>query len=84
MSISAELNEYIVKERTFLHDISNQLVIAQGMGSFVLGTVKKRTEEANDLESKELIRMEKTIKAINKMIDMVKERREVVKGVQAI
>ncbi|MCB9060363.1 MAG: hypothetical protein H6622_02440 [Halobacteriovoraceae bacterium] len=63
-------------ERQFLHDISNQLVIAQGMGSFVLSTLEKQ----EDVDEKLLKRMEKSINAIEKMIQMVKDRRDVLKS----
>ena len=63
-------------ERPFLHDVSNQLVIAQGMANFVY-THMKRTIE--DKESKLLIRMEKSIKAINTLIGLTKERRTYVR-----
>ena len=42
-------------ERVFLHDLSNQLVVAQGMGGYVLGRLKKK----DDVDPKELTRMEK-------------------------
>ena len=64
MAIDEAFNDYILKERTFLHDISNQLVIAQGMGVFVLKTIQAQVSEKNLPESKELVRMEKTMKAI--------------------
>ena len=63
-------------ERVFLHDLSNQLVVAQGMGGYVLGRLKKR----EDVDPKELTRMEKTVKAIDRMIVMVKDRREVLRA----
>lgn len=66
----------ILAERAFLHDLSNQLVIAQGMGGFVLNAIEKTSGE----DSKELQRMRKTIGAIDKMIQMVRERREVVRS----
>jgi hypothetical protein len=65
-------------ERTFLHDISNQLVVAQGMGTFILNSIEKRID--GDVEDKEFVRMTKTLNAINKMVDLVKSRREVVKS----
>ena len=38
----SDLSDTINGERTFLHDVSNQLVIAQGMGSFVLKHLKEK------------------------------------------
>ena len=63
-------------ERVFLHDLSNQLVVAQGMGGYVLGRLKKK----EDIDPKELTRMEKTVKAIDRMIVMVKDRREALRS----
>ena len=80
MSISDDLNEHITSERTFLHDISNQLVIAQGMGSFIVNHIKKNSD---DPEAKECKRADKTMKAINKIIELVKSRREVVRSTQS-
>ena len=68
-------------ERPFLHDISNQLVIAQGMGNFVY-THMKRTIE--DKESKLLIRMEKTMRAVNTLIALTKERRTFVRAKEGL
>lgn len=68
--------DMILAERAFLHDLSNQLVIAQGMGGFVLNAIEKTSGE----DSKELQRMRKTIAAVDKMIQMVRERREVVRS----
>ncbi|MFT6173304.1 MAG: hypothetical protein ACJAQY_003310 [Bacteriovoracaceae bacterium] len=61
-------------ERKFLHDISNQLLVAHGMGNYV----NKALKEVFDEDSKERQRSEKAMMAINKIIEMVKERREVV------
>lgn len=64
--------EVIKKERIFLHDISNHLLVAQGMGTFVNRVVKKNFDE----DSKEAQRSQKVIDAIDKIIVLVKERRE--------
>lgn len=64
--------ELIMGERTFLHDISNQLVVAQGMGGFVLKSLQKR----DDISEKELERMEKTLISVKNMVKMVQERRQ--------
>ena len=76
-----QLSDLIMGERKFLHDISNQLVIAQGMGSFVLSALER--EKGNDPDCKELIRIRKTVTAIDKMITMLRERREIVKGMMS-
>ena len=62
------------EERKFLHDISNQLLVAHGMGSFV----NKVLKEAYAEDSKEYQRSEKTMIAINKIIELVKDRRNLL------
>lgn len=78
MAIDENLNKYIMEERTFLHDISNQLVIVQGMGDFILSALEKTM----DAESKEVVRMQKVMKATRKIGEMVINRREYVKSLQ--
>lgn len=77
--MNEELIHYIKEERVFLHDLSNQLVIAQGMGAFVQKLLA--IEKAAD--SKEVLKMGKTMKAIDSMIEMIQNRREAIKGKQA-
>ncbi len=72
--MSKTVEEMALEERKFLHDISNQLVVAQGMGSFVLRSMNKK----DDVDEKDKQRMEKTLNAVNQIITMVKERREVL------
>lgn len=70
------LEKEIIEERSFLHDISNLLVVAQGMSNYVFGKLKEEKPE----DSKEVIRLGKSLKAINDMVDLVKQRREAVKA----
>ena len=58
-------------ERKFLHDISNQLVIAQGMSSFL----KKALDKNENVSEKERERMLKIEKSVKELITLVKERR---------
>jgi hypothetical protein len=69
--------EYIKKERVFLHDISNQIVIANGMAGLVL----EKLEAKENLDDKDMERMKKALKALEKMIAMLTERRTFVKSV---
>lgn len=70
------VEQMALDERKFLHDISNQLVVAQGMGAVVLRSLSEH--EGEDLDPKIVERMEKGNKAIDKMIKMIKERRQVL------
>lgn len=67
-----EIRKVIRAERDFLHDISNQLVIAQGMGSIVL----KKITESEDIDDKVKSRMAKVIAAVEKITELSKARRE--------
>ena len=68
------LKETIAEERRFLHDISNQIVVAHGMTTFALRVLR----DTPNIDAKELERMEKALSAINKMTEMVHERRAVL------
>jgi len=74
--INEILQNNIKEERVFLHDISNQLVVAQGMGTFAL---KKFKSEFGD-DDKRINRLEKSVNAVNNIIEMVKERRSRVQS----
>ncbi len=67
-----ELKDQLMDERKFLHELSNQLVVAQGMGSFV----SRALVLGEPVTEKEIERMQKTIGALEKMIHMVRDRRE--------
>lgn len=70
--------DLVMGERKFLHDISNQLVVAQGMGSFVMRSLQKKDQEEF---RKEVERMQKSMGAVTKMIDMLRDRRELLHSV---
>jgi hypothetical protein len=75
-----KINDLILKERKFLHDISNQLVVAQGMGHMVL----KNLKGVENLTEKELVRMEKTVKAVENIVSMVKEQRNLLHKIDCV
>jgi len=68
------LKETIMEERKFLHDISNHIVVAHGMATFALRVLKSNTT----VEAKEIERMEKSIEAINKITELLRDRRAVL------
>ena len=72
-----DVQELIMGERKSLHDISNQLVVAQGMASFVLKAAKKRQEDGEDV-GKDIDRLEKTLRAVSKITEIVQERRQLL------
>lgn len=73
--MSKTVHDQAMEERKFLHDLSNQLVVAHGMGSFVLKQFEKREDET---DPKEFERLKKSITAVEKMIDLIKERRSIL------
>jgi len=71
------IEQLALDERKFLHDLSNQMVVAQGMSSIAL----KNLNKMEDIDPKVIERMEKTTKAVNKMIALIKARRVVLHSV---
>ena len=67
------IEELALSEREFLHDISNHIVVAQGMASSALRALQEA--ELNNLDPVVIDKLEKSVKVINKMIVQVKERR---------
>ena len=68
------LKDVAAEERKFLHDISNHIVVAHGMATFALRAIK----ENPSVGEKEVERLEKSIDAINKMTDLLRERRSIL------
>ena len=71
------VEELALGERKFLHDIANHIVVAHGMSNFVLRTLKNNMP----VEAKDVDRLEKSIDAIAKMTELLKERRTLLHGV---
>ena len=59
------------KEIEFIHDISNQIVVAQGGAGFVFSKLRKK----NKLEQDELESIEKVIGAIENIIQLIREKK---------
>lgn len=74
------IEELKLGERKFLHDISNHIVVAQGMATFVLRNMK----DNKPMEAKDIERLEKVLEAINKMTTQLKERRALLHGTNVI
>ena len=64
----------IREERDFLHELSNQLVIAQGMVNIAMTKLKK--EEG--LDPAILDKQQKAADAIRKQATLIKERRNIL------
>ena len=65
------LKSIIAQERKFLHDLSNHIVVAHGMATFALRVIRDNPT----IETKEVERLEKSIDAINKMTELLRDRR---------
>lgn len=74
MSEDTTLKEIVADERKFLHDVSNHIVVAHGMATFVLKTLKDNP----GVDARELDRLDKSIQAINKITELLKERRAIL------
>lgn len=70
------VEELVLSERKFLHDIANHILIGHGMMNLLQkGLVNNETIDKNDIE-----RIEKAIEAINKMTTALKDRRAYLHG----
>ena len=69
-----ELQAYILTERKFLHELSNQIVIAQGMASMA----KANLEKNSSIAEQDMVRIEKSLNALNKVISILQERKAFV------
>lgn len=67
------VEELALGERKFLHELSNHIVVAQGMGAVALRSLQASDSEG--LDPKIVEKLEKSLNAMNKMISVVKERR---------
>ena len=72
--MSDSILDHILEERKFLHDLSNKLVVVQGMGSFI----SKSLANSESCTEKDLDRSEKLKKATAEMINLISKRRELL------
>ena len=63
------------QERVFLHDISNPLSIAMGMLEIVISEAKSNPA----FDAALLARMEKSLAAMERAVNMLKARRKILK-----
>ncbi|MEC7274956.1 MAG: hypothetical protein VXV96_01445 [Bdellovibrionota bacterium] len=70
--LDVTVDELVAEERKFLHDISNNLLVAQGMGSFLEKALKKN----EGVGEKEIQRIEKVNKAVKELGERLQARRE--------
>lgn len=75
--MSEELEVDISQERQYLHEISNLLIIAQGMSNLVHSALSKKYPDG-EIE-KELVRLGKVSKSVDRMVVLTKDRRAYLK-----
>lgn len=71
------VEEMALEERKFLHELSNLLVVAHGMSTFV----HQSLTENSDAKMGDLEKMDKVIDSIGKINRLVKNRRTVLHSV---
>ncbi len=71
---SEDLMEHVLLERRFLHDLSNMLLISQGMSSFV----RKKLNDDPTTDPALIEKLDKSIKAMDRMVDSIKEHRKLL------
>lgn len=75
--MNKELDDYILVEREFLHDISNHLVVISGMTSFV----QSKLEKVDGIDPKYIEKLGKAVRASEKLSHAVIERRSKIKAI---
>ncbi len=68
---SITIEEIALEERKFLHELSNILVVAHGMGTFLQYSLSENPE----CNPKDLEKINKVMDSMNKINRIVKERR---------
>lgn len=73
--MSESIKEFIEGEKDFLHEISNQLIIAQGMGEILFRDLEDKVEK----DSYDRLSHLKT--AVETIIDLMRERRKLIDSI---
>jgi len=72
------VSELVLGERKFLHDMSNKLLVVQGMST----TVLRRLKAEETVDQKELDKLQKVVNASMSMVEMLKTRRSILHQVE--
>lgn len=78
--MSLELINRAKEERKFLHDMANQITILQGMHSLIASDLEEKLTDRIKINE----RMQKANTSINKMTDLLKNRRNIIIKEQSI
>jgi hypothetical protein len=65
-------------ERAFLHDMSNVIAIVQGTVQLMMRKIQKSPSEAKIEDV--VVKLEATTKSINRMVDLLNARREILRN----
>lgn len=74
---SEDLREHVLVERRFLHDLSNMLLISQGMASFV----RKKMNENLETDHALIDKLDKSLNAMDRMVECIKEHRQLLHSI---
>ena len=72
--IRVSVEDLVLEEREFLHEVSNHTSIAHGMISIVL----KKMKAGQDVDENILSKQQKAIDALNKQMKLMKDRRNLL------
>ncbi len=72
--IGISVEELVLEEREFLHEVSNHTSIAHGMINIVL----KKMKAGQEIDEKLLSKQQKAIDALNKQMRLMKDRRNLL------
>lgn len=74
MNMQTDVEAMVLEERKFLHDLSNHLVVSQGMVNIVLKCLK----DVEGIDPKLIERQQKALDAMNAQILLLKARRNIL------
>jgi signal transduction histidine kinase len=63
--------DFLARQRTFIHDIATPVSVAQGMLNIVLSRLKSQPESPIDMD-----KLEKAVKALEKLEGLIEDNRK--------
>ena len=72
-----KINDYILEERKFLHEISNYIVVLEGMLGSAIVRLESSTEHGQEVE-----KLKKSLNAATKLRESAIERKNLVSKIQ--
>lgn len=81
INVSTDILDRSVKEREFIHDLSNKLQVAFGMSELSVRSMKDSSSESFEKSEEDLLCLKKSLKCV---IDEIKVRRIVLHGISKV